>query len=51
MNIVSNKRIISLNRSVNKLFQFEVADTKKEEVPTFIDQECGPGTECRGSVT
>ena len=51
VNLVSNKRIISLNRPVNKLFPFEVADEKKEKVPTFIDQECGPGTKCRGSVT
>ena len=40
-----------LNRPVNKLFLFEVADEKKKEVPTFIDQKCDPGTECRGSVT
>ena len=51
VNIVSNESIISLNRPVNKLFPFEVADEKKEEAPTSIDQECGPGTECRGSVT
>ena len=51
VNIVSNKRIISLNRPANKLFSFEVADEKKEEVPTFTDQECGPGMECRESVT
>ena len=50
VNIFSNNRIISLNRPVNKLFPFEVAD-EKEEVPTFIDQECGPARECRGSVT
>ena len=50
VNIVSNKSIISLNRPVNKLFPFEVADEKKEEAPTSRDQECGPGTECRGSV-
>ena len=29
VNIVSNKRIRSLNRPVNKLFPFEVADKKK----------------------
>ena len=50
VNLVSNKRIISLNRPVNKLYPFEVTDKKKKEVPTFIDQECGPGTECRGGV-
>ena len=51
VNIVCNKRIISLNRPANKLFPFEVAGKKKEEVTTFIDEERGPGTECRGSVT
>ena len=51
MNIVCNKRIILLNRPGNKLFPFEVAGKKKEEVTTFIDEERGPGTECRGSVT
>ena len=49
VNIVSNKRIISINRTVNKLLPFEVSDEKKEEVPTFIDEECGSGTECQGS--
>ena len=39
---LGNKKFISLNRHVNKLFPFEVADEKKEEVTTFIDQECGP---------
>ena len=29
---------MSLNRPVNKLFPFEVADEKKDEVSTFIDQ-------------
>ena len=29
VNIVSNKRIRSLNRPVNKLFPFDVADKKK----------------------
>ena len=51
VNIVSNKSIIPSNRPVNKLFPFEAADEKKEEVPAFIDQECGFGTECRRSVT
>ena len=51
VNIISNKKIISLNRPVNKLFPFEVVDKNEEEVPTFIDQECGRGTECRGSLT
>ena len=46
-----NKRITWLNRPVNKLFPFEVADEKKKEVPTFIEQECGPGTKCLGGVT
>ena len=49
VNIVSNKRIISLNRTVNKLLPLEVTDEKKEEVPTFIDEECGSGMECQGS--
>ena len=49
VNIVSNKRIISINRTVNKLLPFEVTDEKKEEVRTFIDEECGSGTECQGS--
>ena len=49
VNIVSNKRIISINRTVNKLLPFEVTDEKKEEVPTFIDKECGSGTECQES--
>ena len=51
VNIISNKKIISLNRPVNKLFPFEVVDKNEEEVPKFIDQECGRGTECRGSLT
>ena len=45
VNIICNKRIISLNRPANKLFPFEVAGKKKEEVTTFIDEERGPGTE------
>ena len=51
VNIVCNKTIKSLNRPVNRLFLFEVAGKKKEEVTTFIDEERGPGTICRGSVT